>query len=147
MSDAMRYDFGSRRLANEGSRPMPKLDHLAIAVRDWRTSRDWYVEHLGFKPEFEAPQGGRAGAGVAAIQDDAGLTVFLEQVAEPILSGQSSYTIQVADVDDTFARLSARGLAFIAKPAKQFWGYGAVLADPDGHLLLLYDEASMRANG
>ncbi|MGH6889878.1 MAG: VOC family protein [Rhizomicrobium sp.] len=124
-----------------------KLDHLSLPVRDWRKSRDWYVETLGFTAEFEVPRGGRAGSGVAAIQDDSGLTVFLEQVAEPILSGQSSYTIQVDDVDETFERLSAIGLPFTAKPAKQFWGYGAVLADPDGHVLHLYDETSMREKG
>ena len=123
---------------------MVKLDHLTLAVRDWKMSRDWYVNHLGFKIEFEVPEGGGSGSGVAAIQDDAGLTVFLEQIDEPILSGQSSYTIQVDDVDALFERLSAAGLRFTAKPGKHFWGYGAVLADPDGHLLHLYDETSMK---
>jgi catechol 2,3-dioxygenase-like lactoylglutathione lyase family enzyme len=126
---------------------MVKLDHLTLAVRDWKISREWYVGHLGFKVEFEVPQGGRSGSGVAAIQDDAGLTVFLEQFDEPILSGQSSYTIQVEDVDALFEKLSTAGLMFVAKPGKHFWGYGAVLADPDGHLLHLYDDVSMKEKG
>jgi catechol 2,3-dioxygenase-like lactoylglutathione lyase family enzyme len=124
-----------------------KLDHLTLAVRDWKLSRDWYVGRLGFRLEFEVPQGGAAGLGVAAIQDDADLTVFLEQFDPPILSGQSSYTIQIDNVDGLFERLSAQGLTFVAAPAKRFWGYGAVLADPDGHLLHLYDEASMKTKG
>jgi catechol 2,3-dioxygenase-like lactoylglutathione lyase family enzyme len=126
---------------------MPKLDHLTLAVSDWKASRDWYVEHLGFAVEFEVPQGGAARAGVVALQDEVGLTVFLEQFAEPIRSGQGSYTIQIDDVDAQFEHLSAKGVAFIAAPARQFWGYGAVLADPDGHLLHLYDQASMAAKG
>ena len=126
---------------------MVKLDHLALAVTDWRQSRDWYVGYLDFKVEFEAPQGGAEGLGVAAIQDDAGLTVFLEQFSPPILSGQSSYTIQVDDVDALFDLLSGQGLAFAAPPSKQFWGYGAVLLDPDGHSLHLYDETSMKTKG
>ncbi|HEU5352078.1 MAG TPA: VOC family protein [Terracidiphilus sp.] len=126
---------------------MVKIDHLTLAVRDWKRSRGWYVTHLGFKVEFELPQGGSAGLGVAAIQDDAGLTVFLEQFQQPILSGQSSYTLQVQDVDSLFEQLSASGLAFVSTPAKQFWGYGAVLADPDGHLLHLYDATSMKEKG
>lgn len=126
---------------------MVKLDHLTLAVRDWKNSRDWYVGHLGFKVEFEIPQGGASRSGVAAIQDDAGLTVFLEQFDEPILSGQSSYTIQVKDVDALFERLSDAGLQFVANPGKHFWGYGAILADPDGHLLHIYDETSMKAKG
>jgi catechol 2,3-dioxygenase-like lactoylglutathione lyase family enzyme len=126
---------------------MVKLDHLTIAVADWRASRDWYVVHLGFRPEFDVPSGGGHGLGVAAIQDDAGLTVFLEQFAPPILSGQSAYTLQVDDVDALSARLAAAGLTFIAAPGKQFWGYGAVLADPDGHVLHLYDPVSTREKG
>jgi len=62
---------------------MVKIDHLTLAVRDSKLPRDWYVNHLGFKVEFEVPQGGKSGYGVAAIHDDAGLTVFLEQFEEP----------------------------------------------------------------
>jgi catechol 2,3-dioxygenase-like lactoylglutathione lyase family enzyme len=116
---------------------MPKLDHLTIAVSDWMASRDWYVAHLGFTVEFDAPEGG------AALQDEAGLTLFLEQFAEPIRSGQGSYMVQVDDVEALYDRLSGSGLAFVAPPGKQFWGYGAVLGGPDGHMLHLYDAASM----
>ena len=41
---------------------MVKLDHLTLAVRRWKQSRDWYAGHLGFQVEFEAPHGGTAGA-------------------------------------------------------------------------------------
>jgi uncharacterized glyoxalase superfamily protein PhnB len=126
---------------------MVKLDHLMIAVSDWRLSRDWYVGHFGFSVEFEVPEGDQSGLGVAALQDDAGLSVFLEQRAQPILSGQSSYTLQVEDVDETYKRLSEAGVNFVTPPSKQFWGYGAVVSDPDGHLLMLYDPASMAAKG
>jgi catechol 2,3-dioxygenase-like lactoylglutathione lyase family enzyme len=126
---------------------MPKLDHLTIAVSDWRRSRDWYVGNLGFRLEFEIPEGGRTGHGVAAIQDEAGLTIFLEQVDQPIMNAVSGYTLRVDQVDAFCAELAARGVAFDSMPAKQFWGYGAVLADPDGHQLNLYDEVSMREKG
>jgi len=35
---------------------MVKLDHLAITVRDYRASRDWYVGNLGLRVEFEVPE-------------------------------------------------------------------------------------------
>lgn len=122
---------------------MVKLDHLMIPVSDWQASRDWYVSHFGFSIEFEEPAGGFSGLGVAALQDDAGLSVFLEQRGERILSGQSAYTLQVDDVEETCDRLRAAGATLVSPPSKQFWGYGAVAADPDGHLLHLYDAASM----
>ncbi|HEY1752112.1 MAG TPA: VOC family protein [Caulobacteraceae bacterium] len=126
---------------------MVKLDHLGYAVRDWRTSRDWYVDNLGFRVEFEIAEGGASGQGAVALQDDAGLTVFLNQTDGPIQSGQAGCTLQVDDVEALHAALSSRGVAFRTPPSKQYWGYGAVLADPDGHLLYLYDEASMAAKG
>jgi catechol 2,3-dioxygenase-like lactoylglutathione lyase family enzyme len=122
------------------------LDHLSIGVSDWKASRDWYVGLLGFTVEFEIPQGGACGLGVAAVQDEAGLTLFLEQSAGPILSGQGGYTLQVEDLHAEYERLSAAGAAFISPPGKHYWGYGAVLADPDGHLLYLYDPVSMAQN-
>jgi catechol 2,3-dioxygenase-like lactoylglutathione lyase family enzyme len=122
-----------------------KLDHLAIGVRDWRSSRDWYRDVLGFRLEFEVPQGGAQGLGVAALQDETGLTLFLDQVVGPVLSGQGSFTIQVDDVAAVFERLRGQGVGFVSPLAKQFWGYGAVLADLHGHVLHLYDPVSMAA--
>jgi catechol 2,3-dioxygenase-like lactoylglutathione lyase family enzyme len=128
-------------------RRVVKLDHLSIAVSDWRRSRNRYVGSLGFKAEFDIPEGGRTRGGVAAIQDDAGLTIFLEQVDGSVLSGQSGHTLGVDDVDALRRDLAARGISIISMPAKHFWGYGAILADPDGHVLHLYDEVSMREKG
>jgi catechol 2,3-dioxygenase-like lactoylglutathione lyase family enzyme len=125
---------------------MVKLDHLAIPVSDRVKSRDWYVRNFGFKVEFEVADGGSWGRGVCAIQDDAGLTVFLDQTDEKILSGQANYTLQVDSVDELFERLSRLGVEFILSPAKHFFGYGAVLADPDGHRLQVWDEVSMAAH-
>jgi hypothetical protein len=85
-----RADALSAENGQSGYGRVVKLDHLTLAVRDWQKSRDWYVGNLGFRLEFELPKGGRAGFGVAAIADDAGLTVFLEQFEEPILSSRSS---------------------------------------------------------
>lgn len=126
---------------------MVKLDHLTLPVSDWRASRDWYVNGFGFAVEFEVAAGGASGLGVAALQDDSGLTVFLDQTPPPIQSGQAAYALQVADVAQAFARLAGLGARVIAAPGRQFWGYGAVIADPDGHVLHLWDQASMAAGG
>ena len=53
--------------------------------------------------------------------------------------------LQVADVDATFAECRARGIEFVHAPRNSFWGYGAELADPDGYLVRLWDERSMKA--
>jgi len=61
---------------------MVKLDHLTIRVRDLPAARHWYVTNLGLGVEFEVP--GRA---TVALQDDAGLTLFLDQTADDVAAG------------------------------------------------------------
>ena len=51
---------------------------------------------------------------------------------------------QVDDVDAIFAEWTARGVAFAHGPQKNFWGYGPELADPDGYIVRLWDERTMR---
>jgi hypothetical protein len=50
-------------------------------------------------------------------------------------------------VSDWRRSCDAATLTFVSMPVRQFWGYGAVLADPDGHQIHLYDETSMREKG
>jgi catechol 2,3-dioxygenase-like lactoylglutathione lyase family enzyme len=119
-----------------------RLDHIGLAVRDWRASRDWWRDHLGFAVEFEIAENG-----VAAMCDEADLTVFLTQTDAFAIPAWFSMAIQVADVDAKHAELVAAGVAFEHPPQKVFWGYGAELLDPDGYRLRLWDEASMRAKG
>ena len=122
---------------------MAKVDHIRIAVCDWRASRDWYQKCLGLKVEFEVPDGGEAKLGVAAMQDDSGLTLFLDQVqAVPPRCGCVLY-FQVDDVDETHHRLEGAGIQLQQPPQKFYWGYGAELADPDGHVIRIWDERSM----
>jgi len=122
-----------------------KLDHLAITVRDYRASRDWYVRNLGLRVEFEV-----ADRRTVALQDDGGLTLFLAERGDgvgPARTGSVCLTFQVADVDTTYRELLARGIGFTHAPQKLFWGYGAELVDLDGYEIRLWDETSMREKG
>src|SRR5262245_37515940 len=124
---------------------MVKLDHLAITVRDYRTSRDWYVGNLGLRVEFEV-----ADRRPVALQDDGGLTLFLVEEGDgvrPAPTGSVFLTFQVADVDAKYGELAAGGIAFTYVPQKLFWGYGAELLDADGYRIGLWDETSMREEG
>jgi catechol 2,3-dioxygenase-like lactoylglutathione lyase family enzyme len=120
---------------------MIRLDHLAIPVTDQMRSRDWYVTNLGLKLEFEIPQ-----RKTVALQDDSDLTLFL-YVAENPVTPSCTLTFQVDDVDSKYRELAARGVVFEKPPQKLMWGYGAELRDPDGYLVYLWDERSMREKG
>ena len=116
-----------------------KFDHLSIPVTDQARSREWYVSTLGLVVEFEVPD-----RRTVALQDTGGFTIFLHEVSPPVSPNGCALWFQVPDVDSTFAEWSARGIAFTHGPRKSYWGYGAELADPDGYLVRLWDEKSMR---
>ena len=118
---------------------MMKFDHLSIPVTDVDRSRAWYLGTLGLTVEFEVPD-----RKTVALQDSEGFTIFLQQAAAPAQPGGSALYFQVGSVDDTFAEWSRRGTGFSHPPQKTYWGYGAELRDPDGYLIRLWDERSMK---
>lgn len=117
---------------------MTKLDHLTIFVRDYRVSKAWYMQILALKQEFELPE--RA----AALQDDAGFTLFLEQASTDGINPCCVLYFQVENVEEMYRRLIEAQQKFVHPPQKQFWGYGAELLDPDGYRLRLWDEETMK---
>jgi catechol 2,3-dioxygenase-like lactoylglutathione lyase family enzyme len=121
---------------------MLKFDHLTLPVTDWMRSRDWYVQGLGMKVEFEIPE-----RRTAALQDEHDFTIFLQQSEDPLHPAGVALYFQVADVEATHRILSAAGVSFTHPPQSVFWGYGAELADPDGYLVRLWDERTMRRKG
>ncbi|MGZ5910343.1 MAG: VOC family protein [Reyranella sp.] len=93
---------------------------------------------LGLKVEFEV-----AATRTVALQDGEGFAIFLQEKPE-VASNGTALWFQVDDVDATFAEWTARGVAFSHGPQKNFWGYGPELADPDGYIVRLWDERTMR---
>ena len=118
---------------------MIKFDHLTIPVSDLARSRSWYVTTLGLAVEFEVPE-----RHAVAVQDSDDFTIFLEEAGEPVRPRGCALYFRVADVEQTFVEWTARGIAFSHGPGKVYWGYGAELADPDGYLIRLWDERSMK---
>jgi catechol 2,3-dioxygenase-like lactoylglutathione lyase family enzyme len=118
---------------------MRKFDHLTIPVADVARSRGWYVDALGLQVEFEVAE-----RQTVAIQDSDGFTIFLQQAPRPVQPNGCALYFRVADVDATFRDLSQRGVVFSHPPRKMYWGYGAELEDPDGYLIRLWDEQSMK---
>jgi catechol 2,3-dioxygenase-like lactoylglutathione lyase family enzyme len=118
---------------------MLRLDHLRIPVSDLARSRAWYVDTLGLTVEFEVPD-----RQTVALQDGEDFTIFLQEVPSSVRPNGVALWFQVADVDASFTEWSARGVQFAHAPGKTYWGYGAELSDPDGYLVRLWDERSMR---
>ena len=117
---------------------MMKFDHLNLPVSDLERSRSWWVDSLRLKVEFEVPD-----TRTVALNDGEGFAIFLQE-RPPVATNGIALWFQVDDVDETHAAWTARGVRFNHDPQKNFWGYGAELADPDGYLIRLWDEKSMK---
>jgi catechol 2,3-dioxygenase-like lactoylglutathione lyase family enzyme len=117
---------------------MMKFDHLALPVSNLDRSREWYTSTLGLKVEFEIPS-----RRAVALQDGEGFGIFLEERADVAPNGIALW-FQVDDVDRTVADWTARGVVVAQGPQKNFWGYGPELADPDGYIVRLWDERTMK---
>lgn len=117
---------------------MMKFDHLNLPVSSLERSRDWYVSTLGLDVEFEVPD-----RRTVALQDGDGFAIFLQEMPAVAPNGTALW-FQVDDTDATHAEWSRRGVAFAHGPQKNFWGYGAELHDPDGYIVRLWDERSMK---
>ena len=115
-----------------------KFDHLNLPVSNLERSRDWYVGALGLKVEFEVPDNR-----TVALNDGEGFAIFLQEKAGVAPNGVALW-FQVDDVDVAYTQWTTRGVAFAHAPRKNFWGYGPELADPDGYLVRLWDERSMK---
>jgi catechol 2,3-dioxygenase-like lactoylglutathione lyase family enzyme len=118
---------------------MLRFDHLRIPVSSLARSREWYTRTLGLAVEFEVPD-----RQTVALQDTDGFTIFLQEVGPAIAPNQAALWFQVADVEATFAEWSARGVVFAHGPGRSYWGYGVELVDPDGYVVRLWDERSMK---
>ena len=78
-----------------------------------------------------------------ALKDGEGFAIFLQEKPGVAPNGIALW-FQVDDVDATYAAMDGARRALHPRPQKNFWGYGPELADPDGYLVRLWDERTMR---
>jgi catechol 2,3-dioxygenase-like lactoylglutathione lyase family enzyme len=114
-----------------------RLDHLAVSVSDLAITRDWYTSVLGLEVEFDT---GTA----AGLKDEGNFTLILTESHEPV--SLCNLFFRVDDVEAAYKEMCARHIPFRYPPQSNDWGYGAGLTDPDGRLVALWDETSMRTH-
>jgi catechol 2,3-dioxygenase-like lactoylglutathione lyase family enzyme len=120
---------------------MARLDHLALLASDVAASKRWYVDVLGLEVEMETEEPPFCG-----LRDERDTTIFLSQSAGAAPAEGLAMWFCVEDVDAFYAR-HRETATFVHGPQRTLWGYGgygAELLDPTGHVVRLWDEASMR---
>jgi uncharacterized protein len=116
------------------------LHLVTLGVRDFKKSRKFYTEILGWKPTESSNDDiafFRAGGVVIAIYPR-------EKLAEDALTsseggGFAGFTLAYnarseAEVDEIIRDLKSKGVKIVKEPQKVFWGgYSSYFADPDDY--------------
>lgn len=114
-----------------------KIYAVRILVNDWEAACDFYENKIGLTAEFKNAEFGWAELDVG------GAKFGIERAdADQSLVGRFlGVSLQVDNVDKTYADLIAKGVEFTAPPQKQDWGGTlAHFKDPDGNVVTLMSE-------
>jgi predicted enzyme related to lactoylglutathione lyase len=114
----------------------PALYSIAIFVTDIGRAVEFYRDRLrlplgkqgSFGAEFFT-QGTRVGVHPANHQD-----------ARALVGRHTGITLYVPGLLHYCGELHERGVRFVAEPTQQSWGIMAMVADPDGNVLALWED-------
>ena len=125
-----------------------KFNNVRLLVRDYRKCFDFYTRELGFEPLWDVENCYGAFKVADGIE---GVAIFLSDLMAPVVGNagevqpvggreKSMICFEVANVDETYTELRAKGVAFINAPADMpGWGARVVhLRDPEENLIELY---------
>ena len=102
--------------------------HVAIRVRDYQRTRDWYTSKLDFRVLHEWPYGDLEVAYLSPAADDnfhleilggtdPNANIVFDDLAESLdVAGYHHFCVNVDSVDDTLAELRRRGVTVIGEP-------------------------------
>jgi len=112
------------------------LAHLRIVsvpVADQDRAKAFYVDVLGFEVRADAPFGaGQRWVEVAPPGAETSLTLVTWFPTMPP-GGSSGLVLGCEDIEEDYAALAARGVAFAGPVEDAPWGRFASFADPDGN--------------
>lgn len=129
-----------------------------LAVSDWRTSRAFYCDLVGFEVAYERPEEGFSFLTLGDAQlmiDQIGIGRTFEVEDAPVerpFGRGLNMQIRVADVSIILDRLAAAGVPLYLPLEEKWYRRDAyevgnrqfIVADPDGYLLRLFQDLGER---
>ena len=124
-----------------------RIKLTSIMVDDQDKALRFYTEVLGFRKKHDIPVGAYRWITVTSPEGPDDMELALEPNANPagktfqeeMFSQGIPYTaFEVADIANEFARLTAKGVAFVRQPTQAGPVTIAVFADTCGNLIQLY---------
>lgn len=114
----------------------PTLHSFAIFVTDLERARTFYEEVLGLPLRAQ----GSFGLQFLPAPPHLGVHPAQHPEARAIVGRHTGVTLEVPGLLDFCSRLGEHGVRFVAEPTQQGFGIMAMVADPDGNVLALWED-------
>lgn len=115
---------------------MPHLYSAAVFVSDIDRALLFYRDHLG----LPLLRQGSFGAEFLEGETRLGVHPAVHPKAQVMVGRDTGLTFHVENLLDYCERLHQRGVKFVSEPTQQGFGIMAVVADPDGNTIALWED-------
>ena len=112
------------------------LYSIAIFVSDIERAITFYRDTLG----LTLTKQGSFGAEFLEQEPHLGVHPAHHPNAKKLVGRETGLTFHVPDLLHFCGILHDRGVRFVTEPTKQSWGVMAMIADPDGNVMALWDD-------
>ena len=114
----------------------PTLHSFAIFVTDIARAREFYVDTLGL------PAVASGAFGLQLLESSPHLSVHPAEHpgGKAMVGRDTGITFEVDQLLDFCGMLGDRGVRFVAEPTQQGFGIMALVADPDGNVIALWED-------
>jgi predicted enzyme related to lactoylglutathione lyase len=113
----------------------PRLHSIAIFVTDIRVALEFYRDIL----ELPLSKAGTFGGEFLEGPPHIGVHPANHPEAKKLVGRETGITLHVPGLLHFCGVLHERGVRFINEPTKQSWGIMAMIADPDGNVIALWE--------
>ncbi|MGH7593665.1 MAG: VOC family protein [Gemmatimonadales bacterium] len=114
----------------------PTLHSIAIFVTDLERARIFYEDQLG----LPVNQAGSFGFEFLDAPPHVGVHPAQHPDAVAMVGRHTGLTFRVPDLLHFSSRLGELGVRFVAEPSQQGFGIMALIADPDGNIMALWED-------
>ena len=120
----------------------PTLHSIAIFVHDIARAVEFYRDKLGL------PLTKQGSFGAEFLEGETHLSVHpaVHKDAKTLVGRHTGITLFVPDLLHYCGVLHDRGVRFTTEPTQQSWGIMAMVADPDGNVLALWEDKMPEAH-
>jgi lactoylglutathione lyase len=115
---------------------VPTLYSIAIFVHDIERAVEFYRDTLG----LPMTKHGSFGAEFLEGDTHVGVHPAVHPQAKALVGRHTGITLFVPDLLHYSGLLHDRGVRFLTEPTQQAWGIMAMISDPDGNVLALWED-------